>query len=382
MATKVAPHELGLGELFERVRDAVVVVATDTARIALWNPAAVALFGHAAAEAVGLTVEALSPAARRAGLRKALARYGATGRGAPTDPRAVSVFPAVHKAGAPLRIELTISPLHHATGDHRFVLAIIRDVTARARLEAERDALLATEQERLRRLGELAILKAEFTAMVAHELATPLATIGLLTEGLARGTARPGGQASALAAIRAELATLTRLVDDIRVAAHAERDDFAVRPRPIPLAVLLADGAAFARALPGAHPVETTSEPALAHALVRADPERIGQVLRNLLGNAAKYSAPAAPIALRAFGRAGRAWLQVADRGRGIHPDDLARVFEKFGRGRDDAGAGVPGVGLGLYLSRRIVQAHGGELTVESYPGVGSVFGFALEVVP
>jgi signal transduction histidine kinase len=70
----------------------------------------------------------------------------------------------------------------------------------------------------------------------------------------------------------------------------------------------------------------------------------------------------------------------VADHGPGIHPEDAARIFEKFGRGRDREGKKIAGVGLGLYLSRGIVRAHGGDLGVESTPGEGAVFGFKLEM--
>jgi len=68
------------------------------------------------------------------------------------------------------------------------------------------------------------------------------------------------------------------------------------------------------------------------------------------------------------------------DHGPGIHPEDVVRIFEKFGRGRDRDGKKIAGVGLGLYLSRGIVQAHGGDITVSSVPGEGAVFGFELEV--
>ncbi len=113
---------------------------------------------------------------------------------------------------------------------------------------------------------------------------------------------------------------------------------------------------------------------------VLADPERVGQVLRNLLSDAVKYSPEGTPIELRAARKNGRVRIEVADRGPGIRPEDLARIFEKFGRGRDREGRKVPGVGLGLYLSRRIVRAHGTDLTVETESGRGSVFGFELEV--
>ena len=99
---------------------------------------------------------------------------------------------------------------------------------------------------------------------------------------------------------------------------------------------------------------------------VVADPERVGQVLRNLLSNAAKYSPDGAPVELRATcvpgpsGKPGRVRIEVADGGHGVRPDEVGRIFEKFGRGRDEEGRKIPGVGLGLYLSRRIVRAHGG----------------------
>ncbi len=115
--------------------------------------------------------------------------------------------------------------------------------------------------------------------------------------------------------------------------------------------------------------------------VVCADEYRIGQVLHNLLSNAAKYSPEGAPIELRVRVNAGHACIEVCDHGKGIPPDDLTRIFEKFGRGRDASGQKIPGIGLGLYLSRRIIRAHGGDITVQSTLGVGTVFGFELEIV-
>jgi signal transduction histidine kinase len=142
--------------------------------------------------------------------------------------------------------------------------------------------------------------------------------------------------------------------------------------------MLVAEATSLARTLPGDHPFTVNGS---CDAVVRADLYRIGQVLRNLLSNAAKYSRPGTSIELRVAANGDRVRLEVADQGHGIHPDDLKRVFEKFGRGRDEAGRKIPGVGLGLYLSRRIIQAHGADLEVNSTPGVGSVFGFELEIV-
>ena len=167
----------------------------------------------------------------------------------------------------------------------------------------------------------------------------------------------------------------------MRAVAAVEREDFEVETRRLPLEKLLTDAEAYARTLPAGHPFRQVSGGDLrAGGAVLADPERIGQVLRNLLSNAAKYSPEGTPIELRVIGKQGRVRIEVADRGPGIHPDDVSRIFEKFGRGRDLEGHKIPGVGLGLYLSRRIVRGHGSELTVQERAGGGSVFAFELAV--
>ena len=150
----------------------------------------------------------------------------------------------------------------------------------------------------------------------------------------------------------------------------------------MPLEDLLADAEVYASTLPGHHPIEVMVRGDLrAGVCVLADPERTGQVLRNLLSNAAKYSPEGMPIELRVIGMEGRVRIEVADHGQGIHPDDVPRILDKFGRGRDRERHKTPGVGLGLYLSRRIVRSHGSELTVRTRVGEGSVFGFELAVV-
>ena len=227
------------------------------------------------------------------------------------------------------------------------------------------------------RLSELAVLKADFTAMVAHELASPIAAIRILVDMLATGELSPEAHSQTLATIGAQTDALKTLVSDLQTAATAERDDFAVRLRPVRVSELLITAAAFNRTLPGEHPM-TTQIADLDWVL--ADQERIGQVIRNLIDNAAKYSPSGAPIELRAIAQGKRMRIEVADRGPGIAPQDLHRIFEKFGRGCDERGERVPGVGLGLYLSRRLVQMHGSELTVEPRPGGGSTFAFQLEL--
>ena len=250
-----------------------------------------------------------------------------------------------------------------------------RDITERKRAE---EGL----QEAKRRLEELAVLKADFTSMVAHELDTPLAVISGYADMLAAGKLGSSEQsrAHALARIRTEIEVLKALVADVRTAATVEREDFSIEPRVVLVGTLLQSAAEFAATLPGNHPLAIENA---AEGRVWADSDRIGQVLRNLLSNAAKYSTDGAPIELRAKpGETNeRVRIEVADRGAGIHPDDISRIFEKFGRGRDRSGRKIGGTGLGLYLSRRITVAHGSDLRLGAAPGGGSVFGFELKSV-
>ena len=252
------------------------------------------------------------------------------------------------------------------------------------RIAAERGRMLAAEQKYSERLREFANLKADFTAMVAHELVSPLAAIRGYTDMLSSGDLPSKRRSRALRRLEAETDTLDTLVADVRAAAVVERGDFTVRVRPVALDGLLESAAESVEALYGEHPIDVR---AATGKRVWADAERIGQVLRNLLLNAAKHTPDGTIIELIATSTgepgAERVRIEVVDHGPGIHPEDLDRIFEKFGRGRVANGTGykkAAGTGLGLYLSKRIVQAHGGELTVHSVPGEGSVFAFELEV--
>ena len=262
------------------------------------------------------------------------------------------------------------------------IVAAVGGVVELRRIAMERTALLASERERTRRLHELNDLRADFSAMIAHELGGPLTAIRKLNEILTDSRSNADLRRYASATIDDEIETLTTLVDDVRTAAAVESDDFEVEPCRLPLATLLADARAYANTLAGHRPVEINFHSKFeADEEVWADRKRIGQVFRNLLSNAARYSPEGAPIEVRTTRRAGRVLIEVADRGPGIRPDDVDRIFEKFGRGREQQGRRDGGMGLGLYLSRRIVRAHNSELSLDTKPGKGSVFRFDLRLV-
>jgi len=146
---RLAPRDLGIGRLFESIRDAVIVADANTGRIVLWNPAAENIFGYSSAEALGMSVEALVPDYLRARHRAGMAGYRDTGHGRYIDSNTVLDLPALRKTGEEIRVELTLSPIEpvrEEAVEERFVLAIVRDATDRRRAEEE----LRESEERYR----------------------------------------------------------------------------------------------------------------------------------------------------------------------------------------------------------------------------------------
>ncbi|HVF02923.1 MAG TPA: PAS domain S-box protein [Rubrobacteraceae bacterium] len=140
------PQDMGIGRLFESVRDAVIVAEADTGRIVLWNPAATEVFGYTPTEALDLRVESLVPAQLRARHRVGMSRYLITGHGPYIDSHTPLDLPALHKTGKEIRVELSLSsitPVYNSKSEGRFVLAVVRDVTERKRAE---EALRESEE--------------------------------------------------------------------------------------------------------------------------------------------------------------------------------------------------------------------------------------------
>ena len=258
---------------------------------------------------------------------------------------------------------------HFTTRDLRFLEAVagwVGMLAQRAEL-VERVAAQAAEQGRRAAADEL-------VTILAHDLQnllTPLrAHLDYIARHVQRGNAQEALRSQAAAA--STVARLSSLIDDLLDAARLEQGLFALATQPLDLAELARDTAAAAGG--ATVPVEVWASGEL---VIMADPDRLRQALENLVGNAVKHSPAGQPVTveLATEERAGRRWaeLTVADRGRGIPPELLPRLFERFA-----AGPGSAGLGLGLYLARGIAAAHGGTLTVETAPGAGARFTLAL----
>lgn len=222
----------------------------------------------------------------------------------------------------------------------------------------------------------------QLLANVSHELRTPLARVRVLLELASDG--EPGEVASVLPEISQDLGELERLVDDVLTTARLELASGRACAVDLPLHFVDHDAqklvdrwcTRFRSQVPTRQLLVECTGPL---PRLRCDPVLLRRAVDNLLDNAARYSAPGRPIELHLRTHGDRLYIKVVDHGPGIAAPDLARTFEPFYRVEQSRDRRRGGVGLGLSLARRIVEAHGGRLTLQSAPQVGTS---ALVVVP
>jgi two-component system, OmpR family, sensor histidine kinase KdpD len=217
-------------------------------------------------------------------------------------------------------------------------------------------------------------LKTALLDSLAHDIKTPLTSIKAAVTSLLGG-AQPS-QRELLTIIDEEADRLNRLAAEVVAMARIEAGKLHLEKRPVAAAEIVSNALS---ALPAdARPVTVNVAPELP--LVDADPEFAAQVVKQLVENALKYSPGGSPVVVSAERRDARIVIGVADRGPGIEENERARIFDKFFRGRRHR-FDTKGTGMGLAIAKGIVDAHGGRIWVESEPGQGSVFYFALPAV-
>jgi len=243
----------------------------------------------------------------------------------------------------------------------------------------EFDELIEAFNHMAGRLDASEDLRHRLLSDIAHELRTPVATMNAYLEGLEDGVAELNAETAAL--LRAQGARLTRLAEDLSAVTKAQSGEIELALTPVDPAELLRLAHLAARDRAEAAGVELTVRTDEALPLVVADPDRVAQVLGNLVDNALRHTAPGGRVVL-AGGRADHAVrLSVSDTGEGIEPEHLPNIFERFYRADSARDRTSGGSGIGLAITKALVEAHGGTVMAESEGrGKGARFTVTLPV--
>lgn len=252
--------------------------------------------------------------------------------------------------------------------------AQLQEAAARERRRAEEATLQARDvaENANRELREMIRLKDDIVSIVAHDFRSPLTVIQGYGEVL-QGRVEDPRVREMVDVIVGQARHLASLAEDTMAMSRIETGAMPLDRRPLSL-VTLAHEVASVRTRAGAVVrVDAPSEVS-----VVGDAPRLRQVLENLMDNALKYSPAGSPVDVAIRREAEGAHLSVTDRGAGIAPEDVPRLFQRFSRLAAARRSATPGTGLGLYICRSVVEAHGGRIWVESEPSRGSTFHVSL----
>ncbi len=399
-AGRTPQAEQRLSELLEAAPDAILQV-DEEGRIVLLNHMAEQMFGYSKDELLGAPVEILVPIELRAAHAAHRSRFASH----PTT-RAMGnglVLEAVRKDGSRFPVEISLSPGRSEAGFR--ATAIVRDITARR--EAE-EHLRAVQERYTRELTlhnqELALrnleveranrLKTEFLASMSHELRTPLHTIIGFSELLGEQLQGPlnDKQKRFIEHIHRDSLHLLELINDILDLSKIESGRIELRPETLDLGAAIEESLSSIRALAQAKSLRLETRIASLGpgplgagllgagrlGMVEADPLRIKQILVNLLSNAVKFTPVGGRIEVTARLTAAWAEVSVTDTGIGIPAQEHEAIFDIFHQVSPTTKGVREGTGLGLAITKRLVEEHGGTITVASEPGKGSRFTFTI----
>ena len=301
------------------------------------------------------------------------------GNGRPDGEQAWVALPLKDSTGAPLAaVALGFGEAREFRPDLCNHVSAIAD---QARQAFERVRLLDAEHRAREAAEEANRAKTQFLATMSHELRTPLNAISgyaeLLSLGL-RGPTTPEQQED-LGRIMRSQRHLLSVINDILNFARLEAGHVEYHVADVPVSSLLSDLESLIRPQLASKRIEFTCDAVPDDLIVRADPEKVRQVLLNLLANAVKFTPPGGSIRLTCDHDHARVRIRVVDTGIGIPADRRAAIFEPFVQLHRTLAQPAEGTGLGLAISRDLARGMGGELTVEGEPGLGSTFTLTLD---
>ncbi|MEE1944565.1 PAS domain S-box protein [Pedobacter sp. KR3-3] len=342
--------EAVLAAIIESTDDAIIS-KTLTGIITSWNPSAQRMFGYSSAEMIGQSILNLIPDDRKEEEPLIISKLKQGDRVEHFETKRVT------KTGAIIDVSLTISPIKNKAGEITGISKIARDITEK-------------KQEDQR--------KNDFMAIVSHELKTPLTSIKTYIQLLqARAKKNPDDfTISALDKADVQIKKMTNMIHDFLNLSRLEEGGMPLNKTKFSLSELLEELIFDARMLFPGHEIALQLD---RDSSIFADRDKIGQVMLNLLGNAAKYSGAESLIKVSVETGAGKTKISVSDQGMGIMPADQQKLFERFYRVHALHSSNISGFGIGLYLVSEILKLHNSEIKVQSEPGVGSTFYFWLD---
>ena len=279
------------------------------------------------------------------------------------------------KDGAVLYCEWYNSVLRDDAGNLVSVLSLVLDVTARKLAEEERAALLMRERDARRQAQESDRLKVEFLATLSHELRTPLTSILGWAILIRNGDVEEANLDRAIETIERNARSQALLIDDLLDMSRIITGNLRLDIRPINLVSVVEAAKDGLRPTAEAKHITLQTEFGLESCLVKGDPNRLRQVIWNLVLNAIKFTPRGGNVTVRLEGIETYARLTVRDTGEGITPEFLPYVFDRFRQAEGSATRKQGGLGLGLAVVRHLVELHGGNVMAESRgTGQGSTF--------
>jgi len=362
-----------LAAIVESSTDAIIGTTLEGIVLS-WNCGAEGIYGYTAQEALGRPLSFLASAERNGELQELLGkvRQGGSVRQFETV--------AVKKDGSHIHVSLTISPVRDAAGRLVGFSEIAHDITARKRLEERLRRKNRELAEQNRRVEEASRMKSEFLANMSHELRSPLNGIIGFTELMYDGKLGPVSAENReyLGDVLTSGRHLLQLINDVLDLAKVEAGRLELRPEPVPIDKLVREVVEVLHALAVKKRLRVATSVASNVGELVVDPSKLKQVLYNYLSNAVKFTPHRGRIWVRVRPEGPSEFrLEVEDTGIGIRPEDIPRLFREFQQLDAGAGKRYPGTGLGLALTKRIVEAQGGRVGVRSTPGQGSLF-FAI----
>jgi PAS domain S-box-containing protein len=294
-----------------------------------------------------------------------------TATGAPVEPNDLPVAAALRgetRVGQELRIEtesgqerivaFSAAPLSDLQSQIYGAVSILRDMTEAHQAQQEKD---------------------NFISVVSHELKTPITSIKGYAQMLLRRAEEAGSDERDLKGLRIindEVERMVELINQLLDVSRLEMQRLQLNQDRVDLVALTLDTVDRLQMTTNRHTLRPRVPPG--PVWVQGDAMRLVQVLGNLIMNAIKYSPDGGPVEVSLESQEGRAWVSVRDWGIGIAPEDQPRLFQRFWRGTRTENTSLTGMGLGLYISREIIQRHHGDIVFRSQPGQGSTFLFWL----